>query len=456
MILLIKPPPADNPFSLDMALKNEPLELEYIGGMLKEQNIPYYIYEASLNKLTLEEVLAFYKPKAVAITGYITQEYTVKSYAGRIKAYNKNIVIIVGGSHAQLNYKNFFTDDISYICRSDNIYAILEVLAFENTYDCLALQKKEISEIDGLCYKQNKVWNVNPVRPFDINTLPFPDRSQCEQNSSQYRYLDVCPVALIKTSSSCPYSCSFCYGRLLNNAYYCQRDLNKIIEEIKSIKSPNIQITDDDFLFDKDRLKQFINLIKLNNIKKTFICYGRADFISKEKELVKQLVEIGFKYFMVGLEAVNNFALDSYKKRTSLDMNIASINYLKSLNAKTVGLFIVDINFRRCDFRNMRKFIKDNQLYYVGISLFTPIPGTELYEMYKDKLITKDLEKWDFMHLVVPPVNMSRFGFYFEYYLLVLYLFKIAEKQGIYSFIKLSDYKTVFLRLLFPWAFGEK
>ena len=33
MILLVKPEAADNGFSLDMALKTEPLELEYIKAM---------------------------------------------------------------------------------------------------------------------------------------------------------------------------------------------------------------------------------------------------------------------------------------------------------------------------------------------------------------------------------------------------------------------------------------
>ena len=39
MILLVKPEAAGSGFSLDMALKTEPLELEYIKAMLKEFDI---------------------------------------------------------------------------------------------------------------------------------------------------------------------------------------------------------------------------------------------------------------------------------------------------------------------------------------------------------------------------------------------------------------------------------
>lgn len=48
---------------------------------------------------------------------------------------------------------------------------------------------------------------------------------------------------------------------------------------------------------------------------------------------------------------------------------------------------------------------------------------------------------------------MSRFHFYFEYYLLIMDLFRIAQKAGIYSFLRLKDYKNIFLKLLFTDSF---
>lgn len=60
------------------------------------------------------------------------------------------------------------------------------------------------------------------------------------------------------------------------------------------------------------------------------------------------------------------------------------------------------------------------------------------------------------MHLVVKPECMSRFHFYFEYYLLVMDLFRIAQKAGIYSFLRLEDYKNIFLKLLFTDSFKPR
>lgn len=152
---------------------------------------------------------------------------------------------------------------------------------------------------------------------------------------------------------------------------------------------------------------------------------------------------------MIGLEAVSNRQLDSYAKGTSLDINCSCVRLLQELSIQPVGLFIVDIRFRRKDFKNLRRFIHSLGISYIGISIFTPIPGTALYRQYEKRLITRDPEKWDFMHLVVPPVHLSIFRFYLEYFLLVMDLFRLAQKKGIYKFLHLNDYKHIFRKLLF-------
>lgn len=437
-ILLIKPEPAHNSFSLEMALSTEPLELEYIAAMLKKEQYPFYIWEASIEgPESFDHILQQFQPDYVLITGYITQEYLMLQYAQKAKAYNSEIITVIGGSHAQLNPSHFQKECIDFICRSDNIFGILSIL-----------KKEPLSSVDGLCYVKDGRWQENELKPFSINLLPLPDRTLSNKRMQHYRYLDVSPLALLKTSTSCPYQCSFCYGRSLNCSAYTVRDLDKVIEEIKTIVSPNIWIVDDDFLFDKKRLLEFVKRLKEEGIEKTFICYGRADFISKERDILIKLKEVGFRYIMVGLETANNSLLEAYQKKTSLDINIQCIKVLKKLDINIVGLFIVDIHFTSRDFRNMRRFIRQSGISYTGVSIFTPIPGTSMFEQYRDQLLTQDMEKWDFMHLVLPPVHMSRFRFYLEYYRLVMLLFAIAEKKGIYRFLTLSDYKKIFWGLI--------
>lgn len=443
MILLIKPEPAHNIFSLDMALKNEPLELEYISAALKEAGFDVYLYEASTDALSLDQLLDSLQPEIAAVTGYITQEYLMKDYIKRIKEKNPRTITIAGGSHAQLNPGHFEIPELDYICRSEDVFAICKLAEYH-----LRSKAVDFASLNGLCYQDNGKWRQNPLKPFDISLLPFPDRTLFYKNIKQYRYLDVSPVALMKTSTSCPFQCSFCYGTALNTGKYMRMDVDRVIAELSQIDCPNIQFVDDDFLFNPQWLKEFIEKIEKAGIKKTYIAYARADFIKSEPELVKDLIRVGFQYFMVGLEAANDDNLNAYNKKTSVNINETCVQLIHNAGAKVVGLFIVDIHFKVKDFKKMRRWIHEQGITYTGISIYTPIPGTPLYEEWKDRLTTHDMEKWDFMHLVVPPVHLSRAAFYFHYYLLVMDLFRIAKRAGIYSFLNLDDYKSVFRKLL--------
>lgn len=453
--LLVKPEPSGGLFSLDIALRTEPLELEYIAAMLTQAGDEYELFEAVFARKKFEQELEDVCPDCVVITGYITQEYDMIAYARRAKTWNENVRVIIGGSHAQLNPEHFFVKEVDFICRSDDIFAILELDRVSG---------EERKSINGLCYRvKGQEFVQNELRPFDINRLPVPDRSRTNGQQKYYRYLDVSPLAIIKTSTSCPYNCSFCYGNKLNCGEHSVRDLDLVMEEIAGIDSPNIQIVDDDFLYDTVRLRNFIARLREKNIQKKFVCYGRADFIAREPELMKELVEVGFSYFMVGIEAISGEQLDSYQKGTTTGINETAIQTVQNLGANLVGLFIIDIHFTRKDFREMRAYIRKMDLVYTGVSIFTPIPGTELYREYEKEILEyagkyrkkamekeklPDMRRWDFMHLVIPPVNMSRQMFYLEYYFLVMDLFRIASRKKVYQFLDFSKYKRIFGKLV--------
>ena len=113
-----------------------------------------------------------------------------------------------------------------------------------------------------------------------------------------------------------------------------------------------------------------------------------------------------------------------------------------------MGMLIVDLEFTKKDFTNMYKWIKKTGLKHVALSIFTPLPGSALYKDYEDKLITDDLTKFDYIHLVVKPTKISEKMYYLYYYILVFKLFNLAKKYGIYDFMDYKKLKKDFFTLL--------
>lgn len=436
-VLLVRPQ-APNKLSFTKILDNEPLELEYLHTALQQEGIEDYIYDG-LVEFDIEGAIRREKPDVIAVTGYITQETLMIGYCRLAKRINPAIVTIVGGVHAQLNYTRFYCDEIDYVYRSECVWDFVKLISLHPG----GIDAKALKEINGLCFRGEKGFVENELRAVDIDSLPIPDRAFFYRHRSSYRYLNLTEVATIKTAFSCPYSCNFCYCTLLSGGRYQARDIELVVEELAGIDAQNIQIVDDDFLIDVSRLERFISLVKEKDIRKTYICYARADFVCSHPELIADLAEIGFLYFLVGLEAVSDEELQGFQKQTDVTMNERCISVINSTSAHCIALMIAPVDADKAYFENLYRWIVKNKVLYVTVSIFTPIPGTPLYEQYKDQIISTDIADWDFLHLVMEPAKLSRREFYREYNKLFLRLYRLAKKTGIYDFMDLSYYKSL-------------
>lgn len=440
-VLLVRPH-APNLLSFTGILENEPLELEYLHTVLKQHGYEDVIFDGMLDFIDFESVLSRESPDIVCITGYISQENIMLKYAKKCKNFNSNIVTILGGCHVQLNYERFYHEYVDFLSRSECMTAFIQLIKHIDP----EVESVPLKEINGLAYKtDNKPpkFTVNSLKVADINALPIPDRSYFYERKEKFRYLDLTEVATLKTSFSCPYDCNFCYCTLLSSGKYAVRDLNLVIEEIKGIHTQNIQIVDDDFMVDRNRLISFANLLKENNIKKTFTIYARADFMAKNPDMVVLMAEIGVKYFLVGLEAINDDDLNSFNKQTTNEINLKCIENVQKTSAECIGLFIIPVNATPLDFKNLVKWVKKAQLNHATVSIFTPIPGTSLFEEYKEKITTNKVEHWDFLHLVLEPTKLSKKKFYFQFWKMYFHLYKISKKTGIYDFLDFKYFKTL-------------
>lgn len=240
--------------------------------------------------------------------------------------------------------------------------------------------------------------------------------------------------AILKANYSCPHKCNYCFSTLLNGGGYVSRSPENVVEEIKNIDFDNIWIVDDTFYVDKNKLNTFINLLKEEKIDKNFSLYFRADFIAKNPDYMKRLSEIGVSMCAVGLELIDDEVLEKYEKNSSVDIILRAIQILKDCNITCIGLFMIDIDAEKSYFKKLYDFIKKYELYLSTISILTPMPGTKQFEKYKDRIITGDYRKWDFVHLTINPTKMSQLEIYYEFYKLYVKLAVLIVRKKILPF----------------------
>ncbi len=447
--LLVHPEISRTRYNFKGIIENECLELEHLSAILKAMGHQVYLWDGQVENCPMTEALARYNPQVVYVCGRTRQENFMLEYCERAKAKNSEIITIIGGLHAQLCYERMYRDYVDFILTSYDFFAVPKLVdAMLEARKTSENARPEIA-LSGTCYQTDAGWKSNPSEPVDINSFPMPDRTYFYEHPDNYRYLEMEHAAWVRTAFSCPYRCRFCHRNRMNHSTYSARDINLVVDEIESIPDSNIYIVDDDFLYDEARLLRFIALIRERGIQKKYICYGRADFIASHKDLMRELKEIGFYYILVGIEAVSDKLLKDYDKRTSDETNRKAIAICNDLELHMMAMFILDLDFKRADFKLLYRYVKENNLRHVAVSIYTPEMGLESSEAFKDRLITDNPSHYDYLHLVAKPEHMSVRGFYLQYYKLLIRFFLRAKKEGVYDFIDYGDYVKSFIHNIF-------
>ena len=238
----------------------------------------------------------------------------------------------------------------------------------------------------------------------------------------------------------------------MNCGTYSVRSIESVVDEIAGIDCESIYFIDDDFLVDRKRVELFIELVRKRDIHKKYVCYGRADFIAANSDLMKDMKDIGFYYILTGLEAADGRRLKKYNKKTGVRTNAEAVRILNDAGINIMGMFIVDLDFKAADFRRVYKWIKHNKLKHAAISIFTPEMSSEQFEEYKGRLITDDPSQWDYLHVVAKPENMSVKRYYMYYHILVVRLFIRGWRDGLYDFLDYGFYIKSMIKNLFKFG----
>lgn len=413
-ILLVRPKPPAETIGLQHVMICEPLELEYLAGNIDRGKAEVRIVDMILEKRPIEYFVRKYQPDLVGMTGYITHVGVIKEMAAAIKRCSPAIMTVVGGVHAEVMPADFLSPQIDYIiCERP-------IATFRSIIEDFERLNRTKDRVDGVYQKGRK-----PTRSANFDYLP-PDRSAVSQYRSRYYYMFHNPCALIKTSFGCPYDCSFCFCKEITGRKYFARDMDEVIAEIESIPEREIYIVDDDFLFDAKRLERFCDLLEEKSIRKNYLVYGRADFIAGHESLIERLSKNGLRAVIVGIESVREQDLIDYNKKTSHAVNRQAVRILQKYDIELYATMILQPDYGKEDFRELEKQIKEMDITFVNLQPLTPLPGTDIFDYYQDKLIVEreDYAKWDLAHLVLLPPKMSVRAYYYQiirlYYRIVM------------------------------------
>ncbi len=227
-------------------------------------------------------------------------------------------------------------------------------------------------------------------------------------------------AATVIPSVGCPMGCNFCttssfFGGKGNmiNFYESGAELYELMAEMESsMKVRSFFIMDENFLLQRKRTMELLDLMKRNNKSWTFYVFSSANAI--RKYTFEELVEIGVSWIWLGLESPRS----SYSKLNGADTRVLT-KELHSHGIKCLGSTIVGLEHHTPE--NIREEIEhavSHETDFHQFMLYTPVPGTPLYqEMSEQGRMLTDVDladihgqfKFNFRHAAINREDSKKF-----------------------------------------------
>ncbi len=352
----------------------------------------------------LKEELDLFKPDIVGTNSVTMNFQAAASILQTAKYHMPDLITLMGGPHVTFDYKNTLKEypEIDIIVIGEGEKTIQEIIP-------VITNRKKWRHIKGIAFEDNGEVVYTGKREFiqNLDTLSLPARHLLP--ISRYQAMGV-SISII-TSRGCPNQCIFCQGRRMVGKKVRYRDPALIVDEIEQILGygfKRINIADDFFTANKNRVKLVCNEIIKRDIRFVWSAFARVD--SVDAETLKIMMEAGCVSVSFGIESGNPEMLKRIKKRITLDQARKAAEICKQLGIAVFASFMIGLpGETRETLKDTHNFANELGFGY-GYHFLAPFPGTSLMENiheYDLEVLTDDWSLYDANQAIVRTSELS-------------------------------------------------
>lgn len=393
-ILLIQPYSSSD--LMDKIYLFEPLALEYLGAGAKLDGHEVRLLDTRIDS-DIDGAVRAFRPDVVGLTGFTSHVNIIKAIASQVKEIDEEITVIAGGHHATVRPDDFNDQKIDFVVIGEGVFTLRELLAvMEGRMQLRSVRGIAVPSPGGMLFTEPRAYTA-------LDDLPLPDRSLTACYRRNYFSEWFKPLASIRTSLGCTARCNFCALWNITGGKYLRRDPELVVAELKGIVEENVFFCDDESMCDTRRMERLADLINDAGIRKNYFLYARVDTIVRHPELFAKWRAIGLSQVFVGMEDFSDARLKAMKKGVTVAQQQEAARILDQLGIMMYASFMVDPDYTPEDFAAMKSYVRKLKLKYATFTVMTPLPGTELHESVKERLLSSKPELYDMLHALVPP-----------------------------------------------------
>lgn len=313
--------------------------ISYLGTYLRKHGISFdYINSFQYNKSKLKDMLLGKKILSIGITTtFYTSLLPIIEIVKYIKEINRTAKIIVGGPFVSTQVRSQLKNSLFYILKKIGADYYINSSQGESTLvDLIMFIKGEMSSevLKNIYYLENGEY---------LYTGEKKETNLLEENMVNWRLFskDIKNIIGVRTTISCPFSCSFC-GMPERTGEYQTVSVKRLEEEFNEISELEnvtcVNIIDDTFNVPLKRFKEILKMKIEREYSFKWNSYIRCQYL--DDEAVYLMKESGCEGAFLGIESGNQKILNNMNKKVDANDYIRGIELLKKHNILTFASFI--------------------------------------------------------------------------------------------------------------------
>jgi len=371
-----------------------PLGLMYLASTLRTWGgHDVTIIDTKVNNMPIDTAVkkaGDFAADIIAISGMTYEAFEVHQMAKRFKKTFPQKTVIVGGPHPTCAPEQAVRDpNVDFVVVGEGEEAVTSLVG--------ALESGEsFHEIPGIAFRTNGETIIVPrkVPKRELDDIPFPawDLIDVDQyiNFTRQSVIYAHPRFMtIFTSRGCPYQCIYCHP--VFGKKWRKRSPENILKEITTLYEQygirEFHIADDNFNLELARAERVCDLIVESGMKihLSFPNGLRADILTPQ--LLQKLKAAGAFMISYAIESATPRIQKFLKKNVNFDKTTLTINETDRQGILSNGFFMIGFpDETKEEIQSTLDFAWKSKFHTASFFVVNPFPGTELFELVKDKL----------------------------------------------------------------------
>jgi len=345
-------------------------------------------------------VLEKTNPKVVCLGSCIVDLPSLNMVINLIKAYNKEIIVVVGGPSATTYSEKLIQNPlIDFLVIGEGERTVGELIPILLNKP---LNPEKIRAVKGIIYREgeNVIRNENRELIFNLDEIPFPNREKVFFVDKSKELKKLYLIRDILLSRGCPFNCKFCSAfTVWGTRKPRSRTKENIIEEINLLKSRYNQtffiFWDDLFTSNRKRVVDFCNALIQSNLNITWLALARIDTI--DEELLLLMKEAGCVQIQFGIESGSDRILELVNKGITVNQVIEKAKIIRKCKIPWSTFWVIGFPTEtEEEISETLKLIDIINPTIAELSVFSPYPGTVFYsELSQSGHISEDTDRVD-------------------------------------------------------------